>query len=58
MNKIWFGIADFFSIIFQIMESLGNTINFIYILVIGAFLVLWILKMIKHRKNNEEHASL
>lgn len=57
MNKIWYGIADFFEFIFQIIEKLGNTINYIYIVVIFVFLVVWTIQMIKHRKNNEEHAS-
>tara|TARA_Y100001934_G_C11628974_1_gene440188 strand:+ start:272 stop:448 length:177 start_codon:yes stop_codon:yes gene_type:complete len=58
MNKIWHTIADFFELIFQAIESIGNTVNYIYIIVIFLFLVLWIFKMLEHKKNNEEHMSL
>ncbi len=57
MNKIWYAIGDFFEGIFEIVEALGNTVNYFYIGVIFTFLAVWVSKMIKHRKNNEEHAS-
>mgnify|MGYP001369336536 CR=1 FL=1 len=57
MNKIWYGIADFFKFVFSIIEDLGNILNYIYIVVIFIFLVVWTSKMIGHKKNNEEHAS-
>jgi len=57
MNKIWHAIAGFFEGVFEIVEGLGNTVNYFYIGVIFTFLVVWVSKMIKHRKNNEEHAS-
>ena len=34
-----------------------NTINYLYIVIIFAILVIWTTKMIKHRKDGEEHAS-
>ena len=34
-----------------------NKINYFYMIVIFAFLVLWISQMIKHRKDGEEHTS-
>ena len=58
MNKIWYGIADMFEFLFRIIEKIGNTANYFYIAVIFVFLVVWISKMLKHRKDNEEHASL
>jgi len=57
MNNIWYGIADFFEFIFEFMPMIGNKINYFYMLVIFAFLVLWISQMIKHRKDGEEHTS-
>jgi len=58
MNKIFYAIADFFGLIFSGVESVGNSINYLYIIIIFAFLVIWITKMLKHRKDGEEHASL
>ena len=57
MDKIWYAIADFFQFIFKYIEMLGNSVNYLYIVIIFLFLVVWILQMLKHRKNNEEHAS-
>jgi len=58
MNSVFYAIADFFNIIFNFVEKIGNTLNYFYIIVISVFLVLWTAKMIQHRKNNEEHAKL
>lgn len=58
MKKIWTAIGDFFESIFALADSIGNSINYLYIGVIFFLLVIWILQMIKHRRNNEEHASL
>tara|TARA_B110000908_G_scaffold98324_1_gene116091 strand:- start:1219 stop:1395 length:177 start_codon:yes stop_codon:yes gene_type:complete len=58
MNKIFYAIADFFGLIFSGVEAVGNSINYLYIVIIFAFLVIWITKMLKHRKDGEEHASL
>jgi tellurite resistance protein TehA-like permease len=57
MNKIFYAIGDFFGLIFNGVESVGNTINYLYIFIIFAFLVIWTTKMLKHRKDGEEHAS-
>tara|TARA_B100000902_G_C27287051_1_gene905019 strand:+ start:407 stop:583 length:177 start_codon:yes stop_codon:yes gene_type:complete len=57
MKEMFYAIADFFSIIFNIVESLGNIPNYFYIGVISIFLVLWTTQMLKHRRDNEEHAS-
>ena len=57
MNKIFYVIGDFFGLIFDGVEAVGNTINYLYIVIIFAFLVIWTTKMIKHRKDGEEHAS-
>ena len=58
MKDFFYGIADFFGLIFNGIEEIGNTLNYFYILVIFLFLVVWISKMIKYRKDNEEHAPL
>ena len=57
MSEIFYAIADFFSLIFKGVEIIGNSINYLYILIIFAFLVFWTLQMIKHRRNGEEHAE-
>ena len=57
MTNIWYAIGDFFTYIFDFMHLIGNKLNYFYILVIFTFLVVWISKMIKHRKDGEEHAS-
>ncbi len=58
MSNIFYAIGDFFGIIFNGVEALGNSVNYIYIGVIFTFLVVWTAKMIKHKKDGEEHASL
>jgi hypothetical protein len=57
MNKIFYAIGDFFGLIFNGVEAVGNTINYLYIVIIFSFLVIWTTKMLKHRKDGEEHAS-
>ena len=57
MKDIFYAIADFFGYIFNVVEILGNIPNYFYIVVISVFLILWIIKMLKHRKDNQEHAS-
>ena len=57
MKEVFSAIGDFFGLIFNIVEALGNTLNYFYIGVIFIFLVVWTSKMLKHRKDNEEHAS-
>ena len=39
MSNIFYAIGDFFGIIFNGVEALGNSVNYIYIGVIFAFLV-------------------
>ena len=57
MNKIWYGIGDFFEYIFNFMPAIGNKINYFYVVVILTFLVVWTLKMIKHKKEGKEQSS-
>ena len=57
MKEVFYAIGDFFGSIFEIIESIGNTLNYFYIGVIFVFLVVWTAKMIKHKKDGEEHAS-
>lgn len=58
MKEIFYAIADIFELIFNGVEALGNTLNYLYMGVIFIFLVVWTIKMLNHRKNNEEHANL
>ena len=57
MDNIWYAIDDFFQFIFKYIEMLGNSVNYLYIVIIFVFLVVWTIQMLKHKKNNEEHAS-
>ena len=57
MKDIFYAIGDFFGLVFNGVEAVGNSINYLYIGVIFAFLVVWTVKMLKHRKDGEEHAS-
>tara|TARA_B000000475_G_C15664416_1_gene311266 strand:- start:219 stop:395 length:177 start_codon:yes stop_codon:yes gene_type:complete len=58
MKEVFYAIADLFELIFNGVEALGNTLNYLYMGVIFVFLVIWTIKMLNHRKNNEEHANL
>ena len=58
MKGVFYAIGDFFGLIFNGVEVLGNMPNYFYIGVIFIFLVVWTVKMLKHRKNNEEHGPL
>ena len=58
MKEVFYAIGDFFGSIFEIIESIGNTLNYFYIGVIVIFLVVWTAKMVKHKKDGEEHESL
>ena len=58
MNKVCYAIGDFFGIIFNYVDAIGNSINYLYILIIFSCLVIWIVNMIRHRKDGEEHAAL
>ena len=57
MKELFYLIADVFGLIFNGVELLGNSLNYLYIGVIFSFLVIWTIIMLKHRKNNEEHAA-
>ena len=57
MKKIFYAIGDFFESIFEVIELLGNSLNYFFVFVIFIFLLVWTFKMIKHKKDGEEHAS-
>jgi len=57
MKELFCALADFFGLIFNGIEFLGNAPNYFYIGIIFIFLVLWTIKMLKHRKDNQEHGS-
>ena len=58
MKDVFYAIGDFFELIFTAVDAVQNKLNYFYMGVIFVFLVIWTIKMIKHRKNNEEHAPL
>lgn len=58
MNKIWNGVANFFELVFTGVEFLGDGMNYLYVFIIFIFLVVWVLIMLKHKKENSEHAPL
>ncbi|MGY8987444.1 MAG: DUF6341 family protein [Flavobacteriales bacterium] len=39
------------------MPAVGNALNYFFILVIFIFLIVWTSKMVKHKKDGEEHSS-
>tara|TARA_B100000287_G_C20039213_1_gene545667 strand:- start:200 stop:364 length:165 start_codon:yes stop_codon:yes gene_type:complete len=53
MTNIWYSIGDFFTAIFEFMPVIGNKLNNLYILIIFSFLVVWTIKMIKQKRNEE-----
>ena len=58
MKEVFYAIADLFEVLFKGIESVGNALNYMYVGIIFVFLVVWTFKMLKHRKDNEEHAPL
>ena len=42
---------------FEVMPMIGNSINYVYMVIIFLFLVTWTTIMFKHKKNGEEHKS-
>ncbi len=58
MKDVFYAIGDFFGVIFNGVEVLGNAPNYFYIAVIFIFLVVWTAKMLQHKKDNNEHAPL
>ena len=57
MSKIFYAIADFFALVFKAIEAIGNSINYLYIVIIFVLLVFWTLEMLKHRREGKEHAE-
>lgn len=51
-TKIWHSIGQFFEYIFDFLPLIGNKINYIYILIITAFLILWSFKMVQDEKKH------
>jgi membrane protein CcdC involved in cytochrome C biogenesis len=57
MNNFFYAIGAFFESIFEFMPAFGNALNYFFMLVIFIFLIVWTSKMVKHKKNGEEHSS-
>ena len=58
MTKFWTTLGDIFGLSFNIIDFIGNKMNYIYIGIIFIFLVVWTIIMFRHKINNEEHAPL
>ena len=52
-KDFWYFIGDFFTKSFEILPIIGNKFNYLYILIISAFLVLWTVQMFKHQKEKK-----
>tara|TARA_B100001939_G_scaffold250737_1_gene217715 strand:- start:1347 stop:1520 length:174 start_codon:yes stop_codon:yes gene_type:complete len=52
-KEFWYFIGDFFTKSFEILPIIGNKFNYLYILIISAFLVLWTVQMFKHQKEKK-----
>ena len=57
-KTFWTTLGDLFTATFEILPIIGNTINYIYMVIIFLFLVAWTVIMFKHKRNGEEHRSL
>ena len=58
MTKFWTTLGDIFGLSFNIIDFIGNKMNYIYIGIIFIFLVVWTIIMFRHKRNNEEHSPL
>ena len=58
MTKFWTTLGDIFGLSFNVIDFIGNKMNYVYIGIIFIFLVVWTIIMFKHKRNNEEHAPL
>lgn len=50
-TKFWHAIGQFFEYIFEFLPLIGNKFNYLYIVIIMVFLIVWSFKMIQHKKN-------
>lgn len=53
MTKFFYALGDMFESFWTIMPSIGNTPNIIAILVIAAFFMYWVGKLVQFKKNGE-----
>ena len=54
MTALFYLIGDFFEFIFGFVPLFGDYINYLYILIISAFLVIWTMKMFQFKKEGNE----
>jgi len=55
-KEFWCFVGDFFTKSFEILPIIGNKFNYLYMLIIFAFLVLWTMQMFKHEKEKKSNS--
>ena len=55
-KDFWYFLGDFFTKSFEILPIIGNKFNYLYMLIIFAFLVLWTVQMFKHEKEKKPNS--
>jgi hypothetical protein len=58
MTDVFYGIGDFFQLIFKGMRLLGHGPNIILWVIIGSLLVYWTLQIIKQTKEADKNGTL
>lgn len=54
MTEFIYSLGSFFEYIFGFMPLFGDYINYLYIFIISAFLIIWVMKMMKFKKMGNE----
>ena len=54
LRNIFEGIGAFGEWTFGILKVLGNSVNYVFMLVIAAALIYWMAQMVKHQKAGEK----
>lgn len=58
MTDVFYGIGDFFQLIFKAMRVLGHGPNVILWIIIASLLVYWTLQIIKQTKEADKNGTL
>jgi hypothetical protein len=53
LRNFFEGLGDFFQSTFSILPTIGDTVNTLFMLIIGGGLLYWIIQMRKHKANGE-----
>ena len=54
-TRLWNYLGDLFTKSFELLPIVGNKINYLYIVIILSFLVLWTVQMFKHSKEKNNN---